>query len=64
MLVCPVDTEACQRATCRRGVCELSGSAPLRPCSECGALETGGLTIGVCLACVQAGDLPAAAELI
>jgi len=53
MLVCPVDLDACKRAACRRGVCELTGAAPLVPCWECGSLEMRSMTAVICAICLH-----------
>ena len=55
MKICPVDLEACDRAGCRGGHCDLAehSTATLTVCWECGKLESQGIVHGICVECVQ-----------
>ncbi|MEO8676824.1 MAG: hypothetical protein ABI569_14705 [Casimicrobiaceae bacterium] len=54
MLMCPVDLEACERAGCRGGTCEMAGMSPLLLCWECGAVEGRAHGAEVCVVCLHA----------
>ena len=53
MGLCPIDLANCERAGCRRDVCELSGAVPLLVCWECGAVEAETHASGTCVKCLR-----------
>jgi hypothetical protein len=64
MGLCPVDLALCERAGCRRDVCELTDASPLLVCWECGAVESEALAAGTCLSCLRVYVPDPATEVI
>ena len=64
MGLCPVDLAMCERAGCRRDLCELADASPLLVCWECGAVESEAVAAGLCLACLRVYVPDPATEVI